>query len=240
VSPSVALAFSHPATLTSGHPAPLGLGPGHRAVLGPGHRAVLAVGLNGKSIDGSLYTWFTNQANSTPHWLDDVVSFWATWGLAFFALLMIACWWQARRGNPAVMAQALSVPVAVVLAYVVNDVVKSIFNEVRPCQVIPTHTLQPCPGPTDWSFPSNHSAIAAAAAIALLLIDRRLGAIAVPAALFMGFARIWVGAHYPHDVLVGFVVGALVALLVVPPAGRAAPLVARLASGPLRPLLTDG
>jgi len=200
----------------------------------------LASGLNGKAIDGSLYTWFTDGANRAPHWLDDVVSFWATWGLVFFALLMVAAWWQARRTSATAMALTLAVPVAVVLGYVVNDIVKSVFTEVRPCQVIPTHTLQPCPGVGDWSFPSNHAAIAMAAAVALLFVDRRLGAVAFVAALVMGFSRIWIGAHYPHDVLIGFAVGAVVAVPVELAARRAAPLVARLQAGPLRPLLTDG
>ena len=48
--------------------------------------------------------------------------------------------------------------------------------------------------------------------MALLLTDRRLGLYAAaPLALLMGASRVWIGVHYPHDVLVGLVVGALVA-----------------------------
>ncbi|WP_370114028.1 phosphatase PAP2 family protein [Streptacidiphilus sp. MAP12-33] len=199
--------------------------------------------LNGASVDGGLYTWFTRQAQSAPHWLDDVVSFYATMGLAFFALLMVAGWWQARQArSAAAMATALAVPVAVVLAYVVNDLLKSVFTEVRPCQAIAhTVTLQPCPGVGDWSFPSNHATIAAASAAALWVLDRRLGIVASVLALFMAFARVWVGAHYPHDVVVGLVVGVAVAVPVTLAARRfAPPLVVRLQSGMLRPLLTAG
>lgn len=197
--------------------------------------------LNGASIDGGLYHWFITQAAAAPHWFDDLISFYATYGLGLFALLMIAGWWQARNGrSAAAMAAALSVPVAVVAGYVANDIVKSVFDEVRPCQVITAPaTVQPCPGIGDWSFPSNHSAIAAAAAAALWLLDRRLGMIATLAALVMGFARIWVGAHYPHDVLVGFALGTAVAVPVVLAARRwGPPLVVRLESGFLRPFLT--
>jgi undecaprenyl-diphosphatase len=138
------------------------------------------------------------------------------------------------------MAMALAVPVAVVVAYVVNDIVKSVFDEARPCQVITSPaTVLPCPGAGDWAFPSNHAAIAAAAAAAVWLISRRLGIIATLAALVMGFSRIWVGAHYPHDVLVGLVVGAVAAVPVMLAAKRyGPPLVVRLESGFLRPLLT--
>jgi membrane-associated phospholipid phosphatase len=197
--------------------------------------------LDGASIDGGLYHWFITQAHNAPHWFDDVISFYASYGLGLFALLMLWCWWQARKSRSApAMAMALAVPVAVVLAYVVNDIVKSVFDEPRPCQVItsPT-TVQPCPGVGDWAFPSNHSAIAAASAAAIWMISRRLGALAVLAALVMGFSRIWVGAHYPHDVLVGFAIGVVVAVPLVLAARRhGPPLVVRLESGFLRPLLT--
>ncbi|MHA6759095.1 phosphatase PAP2 family protein [Streptacidiphilus sp. PAMC 29251] len=197
--------------------------------------------LDGASIDGSLYHWFITQAQNAPHWFDNLISFYASYGLGLFALMMIWCWWQARQARSAgTMALALAVPVAVVLAYVANDIIKSVFDEPRPCQVItsPT-TIQPCPGVGDWAFPSNHSAISAAAAAAIWMISRRLGAIAVLAALVMGFSRIWVGAHYPHDVLVGFLTGVVVAVPLMLAARRyGPPLVVRLESGLLRPLLT--
>ena len=197
--------------------------------------------LDGSSIDGGLYHWFITQAQNAPHWFDDLVSFYASYGLGLFALMMVWCWWQARTSRSATaMSMALAVPVAVVLAYVANDIVKSVFDEPRPCQVITSPaTIQPCPGVGDWAFPSNHSAIAAAAAAAIVMIDRRLGAIAVLAALVMGFSRVWVGAHYPHDVLVGFGVGIVVAVPLMLAARRfGPPLVVRLESGFLRPLLT--
>jgi len=202
---------------------------------------VTQLALNGSAIDGGLYHWFITQAAGAPHWFDDLISFYASYGLGLFALLMIAGWWLARGGrSAAAMAAALAVPVAVVAAYVANDIVKSVFDEVRPCRLITAPaTIQPCPAVGDWSFPSNHAAIAAASAAALWLLDRRLGMIATLAALVMGFARIWVGAHYPHDVLVGFVLGAAVAVPVVLAARRwAPPLVVRLESGFLRPFLT--
>ncbi|GAA4083873.1 phosphatase PAP2 family protein [Streptomyces hundungensis] len=194
--------------------------------------------LDGASIDGGLYGDITDFARHT-HWLNGPVFAYTSYGVALFAVLMLAGWWIARRKDPSVMAAALSAPIAVVLAYVVNDAVKSVFTEPRPCRALPHDFLiEKCPPVNDYAFPSNHTTVAAAAAVALFLVDRRLGAIAALAALLMAASRVYVGAHYPHDVLVALVVGGVVALAVTWSARRyAAPLVSRLRGGALKPLL---
>jgi undecaprenyl-diphosphatase len=76
-------------------------------------------------------------------------------------------------------------------------------------------------------------------AAGVLLADRRLGVIAVAAALLMAAARVYVGAHFPLDVVAGLFFGAAVAVvtfLVVRP--LLLPVVTALARTPLRPLLS--
>jgi undecaprenyl-diphosphatase len=53
----------------------------------------------------------------------------------------------------------------------------------------------------------------------------------------MAVSRVWIGVHYPHDVLIGLVTGALVALPLTVAARRCAPAVARLRESRLRPLV---
>lgn len=198
----------------------------------------MILALNGSSVDGSAYTDVVNLAQHAPAWLDDAVSAWSTYGLAAFAVLMAVGWWRARRVHAAASVTALAVPFVVVVAFGVDAALKLLVREDRPCQSLRVATLEACPAPGDWSFPSNHAAIAAAAAVALLFVSRRLGALAVAAACAMAVSRVWVGAHYPHDVLAGVVVGALVSLLVMSALrGRAQTAALRLAATRLRPLL---
>ncbi|MFE1316859.1 phosphatase PAP2 family protein [Kitasatospora phosalacinea] len=205
------------------------------------HPPARLLAYDGSGIDGGLYTRVTGWAASAPHWLDQLVKEWSAFGLAVFALLMVWAWWRARAADSAVMARVLAAPLVVVVAYLVNSVLKSLVEEVRPCQEIPaTVPLETCPPPGDWSFPSNHTVAAFAAATALRYADRRIGRIALLAAVLMGASRVWVGAHYPHDVLAAAVVGVLVALPLTALAGRAAPLVDRLRTGPLGPVLGAG
>ncbi|MFF8731993.1 phosphatase PAP2 family protein [Streptomyces sp. NPDC015171] len=198
----------------------------------------MIMAFDGSSIDGSVYADVVRRAEHAPGWLDDTVSVWSTFGLAVFAVLMVVGWWQARRTGAADAVTALAVPVVVIVAYGVDMGVKLIVREDRPCQSLHALTLEACPAPGDWSFPSNHTALAAAAAVALTFVSRRLGAVAVVAALAMGASRVWVGAHYPHDVLAGAVVGGLVALtamLVLRP--RSGTMARRLAAVRLGALL---
>ncbi|MFD7341793.1 phosphatase PAP2 family protein [Streptomyces violascens] len=194
--------------------------------------------LDGASIDGGLYGDITDFARHT-HWLNGPVSAFTSYGIALFAVLMLAGWWIARRKDASVMAAALAAPVAMVLAYVVNAAIKSVFTEPRPCRALPHDFLiEKCPPLDDYAFPSNHTTVAAAAAVALFLVNRRLGIVASVFALLMAASRVYVGAHYPHDVLVALVVGGAVSFAVTWSARRfGAPLVTRLRGGALRPLL---
>ncbi|MER7671081.1 phosphatase PAP2 family protein [Kitasatospora sp. NPDC096128] len=196
---------------------------------------------DGSGIDGGLYTQVNKWAQSAPHWLDDVIKVWSAIGLGLFALFMLYAWWRARGADSAVMAKVLASPVIVVVAYGINSVLKGMVEELRPCaQIKGSLSLETCPAAGDWSFPSNHSVIAFAAAISLWFVSRRLGVVATVFAALMAASRVWVGVHYPHDVAVGALTGTLVALVLAPLAGRCGPLVDKMRSGALRPLLGPG
>jgi len=67
------------------------------------------------------------------------------------------------------------------------------------------------------SMPSGHTAAAFALGMWLLLEDRRLGVPALVAAILVGVSRVYMGAHWPTDVLAGALLGALVAAVLAPP-----------------------
>ena len=94
----------------------------------------------------------------------------------------------------------------------VNVVLKRLFGRVRPdlANVQTSRALRRAPH--TLSFPSGHSASAAAFATGVALESPLAGALIAPVALGVGYSRVHVGVHYPGDVVAGMAVGGGIAL----------------------------
>ena len=185
--------------------------------------------------------WFravNDVARSTP-WLHAPARLYAEYGVVLFAGLLLLSWLLARRqGDPARVAAALWAPAGVLVAVGLNQLLAGAVAEQRPYAAMPG-VLVLVSRSTDPSFPSDHAVMAGAVAAGVLLASRRLGLVAAALAVLMGATRVYVGAHFPLDVVVGLVLGAAVViasyLLVRPLVLR---LVVLLTRTPLRPLVT--
>lgn len=209
-------------------------------------------------VSADLYRAVVEFAASTPSVVRVSAVIFTEAGVVVLGLLMVLRWWRARGEDARWAARALLAPAVTVLAYLVSETAKSVLRQDRPCHAMPDVTaLAGCPPAGDWSFPSNHATIAGAAAVAVLLSHavragpRDTGDAAArfragPAAVVLGAAvalsRVFVGVHYPHDVLTGFLLGAAVAAgAMTVCAGPAATAVGRLRRHPTpRALLGAG
>ena len=164
-------------------------------------------------------------------WLHAPLLAYASYGVLLFGLLLVLGWWLARDRGPRVMAAALWAGAATLLAVAVNQPLVRSFHEARPYTVHP-HLLVLAHRSSDGSFPSDHAVMAGAAAAGLWVVDRRLGVVATVAAVLMAGSRVYIAAHYPHDVVVGLVVGAAVSTRVRIAILGPAPCCYRCAPGP--------
>ena len=179
-------------------------------------------------------------AEGLDPWVQTVTEFGTDLLLITFAVLFLAAWWRARLLGSRTVGLALFAPVATVIAYLVSRTIKTFFEQMRPCQAMTDlSTIATCDPIGDWSFPSNHAAIAGAAAAAIIITWHRMALPAALLAVLEAFSRVLVGAHYPHDVTAGLIIGAVVATLVSLAMARPLTgLVDRLAEvDRLRPLL---
>jgi undecaprenyl-diphosphatase len=165
-------------------------------------------------------------------WLNGAAGWWSDYGLALFLVLAAAGWWRMRgQGTPA-LVRALWVPAAMAVAVAVSAALKLAVAEQRPCRTFPAvHIAAACPGVADYSFPSNHAVLAGAAAMAVwAAVGGWLGVVAVANAVLISVSRIYLGLHYPHDVVVGLLLGVAVAWAGPRLGARVEPRVDRLRS----------
>ena len=103
---------------------------------------------------------------------------------------------------------------AALLAFATSTVLAQLIGRVRPYLAgIGVHALVP-PNIQSGSFPSSHTAIAAAVAAMITTTHPIAGLIACILAVIIAFGRVAAGMHYPSDVLGGAALGLLSALIV--------------------------
>lgn len=90
---------------------------------------------------------------------------------------------------------------------------KPFFARLRPCKVF--FDIELISGCAGWfGFPSNHAANSMCMAMILCLQYKSwIRFVPLLVALLIGYSRIYLGVHYPADVLGGFVVGAMLGYL---------------------------
>lgn len=89
-----------------------------------------------------------------------------------------------------------------------NVTLKPLIGRMRPCWVNPAiKTL--IPSPSDYSFPSGHSAACFVTATCIYRNHRRWGVFALILASLVGLSRLYLYMHWPTDVLAGAVLGVI-------------------------------
>jgi undecaprenyl-diphosphatase len=105
--------------------------------------------------------------------------------------------------------------IAVLAADGLASAVKALVGEKRPTEPDALITI-----PHSHSFPSGHTATATAAAVVLSALEPRLAPLVVVLAAAIAYSRVYVGVHFPLDLVGGAAIGAVTALLLLAVARR--------------------
>ncbi|MFB4422994.1 phosphatase PAP2 family protein [Streptomyces sp. QL37] len=177
--------------------------------------------LDGSNPDVSLLYDINGLAKAAPTWFDRVMEFVGEFGIMFAMVLAVLwCWWSVRRrgtteDSVTAVAGLVWAPLAAGIALLVNIPIRGFVERPRPffdhkgLEVL-------VKGKTDFSFVSDHATMAMAIAVGLFVANRKFGLVAIALALLEGFCRVYMGVHYPTDVIGGFALGTAVALLLAP------------------------
>lgn len=175
--------------------------------------ALLAVAANSgfsQGFDEAVLRWLYSQA--TPAWDAAAIVVTDSGGVLAVALItlgVVAGLLYAKR-----RAEALQLAAAVMGAVWLNLTLKLFFQRQRPDLWTTIITEQ------SLSFPSGHAMVSAALATALVLLFWRTAwrwpvvGIAIAYIGLVGLSRMYLGVHYPTDVMAGWTAGAAVALAV--------------------------
>lgn len=108
---------------------------------------------------------------------------------------------------------ALLMIIAIAINFLVVSVLKDLIGRERPYQVLDVRQLV---GEEDnRSFPSNHVQLSVLLSTVVLFFDRRFGVVLFILSLVIAFGRIYLGVHYPSDVLGGAIIGFILAKLIL-------------------------
>ena len=160
-----------------------------------------------------------NQFVFDHDWLGRALTFFETWAVPALAIATFGLWLFARPGGRRKWKLASASALAsAALAMLTAQVISKIWARDRPFAAHPDAHVWGSRS-HDPSFPSDHASASFGIAFAVFLFDRVVGSIFLAAATLISVGRVFVGAHYPADVVAGALVGLGAALLVVRVAG---------------------
>lgn len=164
-------------------------------------------------MDWRLFSAINGFAGRLPV-LDDAAILAANYLPWVLVLLLVVVWFTGARPAERERRQRAVIYAAagVVLAYTVTLITRNFITRARP--FVDHQVNQLVPHVNDSGFPSDHSILAFAIVASLFVASRRLGWLALVLAVTLGLSRVFIGIHYPGDIVGGGVLGAAAALLV--------------------------
>ncbi len=154
-------------------------------------------------IESSILLWI--QEYLRADWLNPIVNFITNLGNAgwFWLILLTGMLFFKKTRKIGITGF-----IAVLIGFLITNVcLKNLVARVRPYEVIEGLTYI-TKTPSDWSFPSGHSTASMAASVVLFCkLPKKYGVPALVLGILISLSRLYVGVHYPTDVLVGMLVG---------------------------------
>ncbi|MEK5173934.1 undecaprenyl-diphosphatase [Heyndrickxia sp. FSL W8-0496] len=150
-----------------------------------------------------------NQFAGYHPFLDGLMAGVSKYALMVYAIVLLLIWFFGKDHYKKTVVYAT---ITGVLGLMINFIIGHIYSEPRPFVTHKVHLL--LDHAADSSFPSDHATGAFSLALAVLFVHRKIGVSMLLFAILTGFSRIYVGHHYPFDILGSFIVSLAISLIV--------------------------
>ena len=162
-------------------------------------------------LDGDILLWI--QDNLRAGWLDPIMKFityLANGGALWIAICVLLLILKKTRTTGLVCSISLA------STFLLNNIIlKNVVARTRPYEAI--EELNRIIGAqSDYSFPSGHSGASFAVAVVIFMeMPKKYGVPALILAALIALSRLYVGVHYPSDVIAGILTGTVYAVITV-------------------------
>ena len=157
-------------------------------------------------IDVSFF-YFVNHNLSNPIF-DNFFSFLTEvkhWYISYVILILFLIVKGGKKGRIAAVMVLLLVTAT---DQVSSSLIKNLVERIRPCNALPdVNILAGCT--SSFSFPSSHAVNNFAVAFFFLLLYPRYKWALIITASLLAVSRVYVGVHYPSDIIAGAVIGSI-------------------------------
>ncbi|MDZ5471114.1 undecaprenyl-diphosphatase (plasmid) [Bacillus sp. 31A1R] len=130
--------------------------------------------------------------------------------MVIFLALSVVYFWFTRTENNRMMI--ISASFAFILAEIIGKTAGKFHSNLQPFAEL-SSVNQLIDKAINNSFPSDHTILFFSFCVSFMLFKKKASFLWILLAMLVGLSRIWVGVHYPFDVLVGALVGSISAVL---------------------------
>ena len=160
-------------------------------------------------IDLSIFYFFNHTI--TAGFLDKFFSLITdrhSWDITYILLIGILFVKGGKKGKLAI----LGIVLAILISDQFGDLIKNLLQRVRPCNALDdARQIIGCAG--GYSFPSNHAVNNFTAAFFFYKLYPKLKIPLFVAATLIAISRVYLGVHYPSDILGGAIIGSAIGYL---------------------------